>query len=146
MKKIYIILFVLLISACSAEWHLKRALHLNPNLRDSIKVRELVVVKDTIRDTILVESHNFDFVVDSLSNLLGNYALLYNDSFVTIYGRLDSLGKLNLKGKIKEKRIPYEVIIHDTIPVEVKCPPQVTLTEGYPKWRSEEHTSELQSH
>jgi hypothetical protein len=35
----------------------------------------------------------------------------------------DQLSKnFKLKGKVKEKLIHHEVIVHDTVPVEVPCP------------------------
>lgn len=134
MKNLYIILMVFLLSACSAEWHLHRAIKKNPKYGDSTKVTQIIIVHDTIRDTILIPEHKFSFTIDSLRNALDVYNMVYNDSFLTIYGKLDSLGKIKFTGTVKEKKVPFEVIIHDTIKVETKCPQNITVVEGYPKW------------
>lgn len=134
MKYLNIIVLFLFLTSCSAEWHLKRAIKKNPSYGDSTKTTTLVIVHDTIRDTLFVPDHKFEFTVDSLHNLMDSFNMVYNDSFVYIYGKLDSLGKLTFKGKVKERRIPYEVIVHDTVLVESKCPPNVTVINGYPKW------------
>ena len=125
---------LLLLTSCSAEWHLKRAIKLNPSYGDSSKNIQMVIVHDTIHDTILVPSHKFSFTVDSLRGVLDSFSVVYNDSFLTIYGKLDSLGRHSFKGTIKERLIPYEVIIHDTSYIETKCPPSIVVNEGYPKY------------
>jgi len=133
LKTVFLVLLVSLYS-CSAEWHLKRAIHKNPKYGDSSKTIEMVIFHDTIYDTIHVPSHDFSFTVDSLRNCLDSFSLVYNDSFITIHGKLDSLGQLKFKGTIKEKLIPYYIEIHDTAYIEKNCPPNITVQEGYPKW------------
>jgi hypothetical protein len=135
MKKINIgwLMILLLLTSCSAEWHLRRSIKLNPKYGDSTKITTIIVRHDTIRDTLFVPSHNFDFTVDSLRNSLDSFNMVYNDSFVIIFGKLDSIGRLKFRGKVKEKLIPFEVIVHDTIKVDSKCPPSITVNSGYPK-------------
>jgi len=134
MKHLNIIVLLLFLTSCSAEWHLKRAIKKNPKYGDSTKTETLVIVHDTVHDTLFVPSHNFEFTLDSLHNLMDSFSVVYSDSFISVYGKLDSLGKLNFKGKVKERLIPFEVIVHDTVKIETKCPPSVTVIEGYPKW------------
>jgi len=126
------LIILLLLTSCSAEWHLHRAIKLNPKYGDSTKITKMVLVHDTIRDTILVPSHRFEFTIDSLRSSLDSFNMVYSDSFITIFGKLDSLGKIKMKGKIVEKRIPFEVIVHDTIQVDVQCPPSIVVSDGYP--------------
>lgn len=128
------LIILLLLTSCSAEWHLHRAVKLNPKYGDSTKITKVVLVHDTIRDTLLVPSHTFDFVIDSLRSSMDSFNMVYSDSFITIYGKLDSLGKIKIKGKIIEKKIPFEVIVHDTLRVDVQCPPSIVVADGYPKW------------
>lgn len=126
-------MILLLMTSCSAEWHLRRSIKLNPKYGDSTKITTIIVRHDTIRDTLFVPSHNFDFTIDSLRNSLDSFNMVYNDSFVTIFGKLDSIGRLKFRGKVKEKFIPFEVIVRDTIKVESNCPPSIVTVEGYPK-------------
>ena len=130
----FVLLLLVTLQSCSAEWHLKRAIHKNPKYGDSTKTIEMVIFHDTIYDTILVPSHDFSFTVDSLRNCLDSFSLVYNDSFITIHGKLDSLGQLKFKGTVKEKLIPYYKEIHDTAYIEKNCPPNITVQEGYSKW------------
>lgn len=135
----YLIIFLLILSSCSAvkraDWHAHRAYVLNPSkYGDSSKIDIEVILHDTIRDTITVQAHDFSFTVDSLRSCLDSFTMVYSDSFVSIYGRIDSLGKLKFNGKVKERKVPFEVIVHDTVRVEGKCPPNITISEGYPKW------------
>jgi len=133
MKTLSILLLIFLTS-CSAEWHLRKAIKLNPKYGDSTKNVQIIIRQDTIRDTISVPSYDFNFTIDSLRNSLDSFIMVYNDSFVVISGKYDSIGKLKFKGKVKERLVPFEVIVHDTIKIETKCPPSVTVNQGYPKW------------
>lgn len=134
MKNAIYICFIILIASCSSSWHLHRAVKLNPKYGDSTKITKVVLVHDTIRDTLLVPSHNFDFTIDSLRHSMDSFNMVYSDSFITIYGAIDSLGKIKMKGKIVERKVPFEVIVHDTIHVDVQCPPSIVVSDGYPKW------------
>lgn len=137
MKKINIgwLVILLMLTSCSAEWHLRRAIHKNPKYGDSTKTTIQIVLHDTIHDTLFVPSHEFDFTVDSLRNCLDSFSMVYNDSFVTVYGKLDSLGQLKFKGKVKERLVPFEVIVVDTVVKEIECPPSIVVEpSGYPKW------------
>jgi len=130
-----IILLLLFITSCSAEWHLRKALNKNPQILNNQLFKTTVIVHDTIRDTIKVPQHNFNFVIDSLQQVYArqNDSLVevYNDSLITIYMSYDDLiKKYKFTGRVKEKLIPYEKIVHDTIPVEIPCPnPQYRLSK-----------------
>jgi hypothetical protein len=123
-----ILILVLLISSCSAEWHLKKAISKNPKYGDSTKIY-VPYRKDT---TIYVEipgkldSNQMAFKEWYLK-VKDSTATVYRDSFLYVYQQLDSLG--NLKTKIVN--VPYKVevpvVIHDTIPVKV--PPKIIVKE-----------------
>jgi hypothetical protein len=75
----------------------------------------------------MIPEHNFEFTMDSIQQAYAkqndSLVMVYNDSLVSIYMDYDQLSKnFKLKGKVKEKLVPYEVIVHDTVPVEVPCP------------------------
>lgn len=121
------LLILLILSSCSAEWHLKTAVKKNPNILNLRKYKTTVIIKDTIRDTIIVPEHNFQFTIDSIqqSHAKQNDSLVmvYNDSLVSIFMDYDEIvKKFKIKGKVKEKLVPYEVIVRDTVPVEIPCP------------------------
>lgn len=128
------LILILFLSSCSAEWHLRKAIKKNPEYGKPKIKYELVLYRDTIRDTIIVPHHDFSFNLDSLCNVVDSFNMVYSDSILTIYGKLDSLGKVKFKGRVKEKLVPFEVIVHDTIKVAVECPPAITINSGYPKW------------
>jgi len=80
----WIAILLLFLTSCSAEYHLRRAIKLNPKYGDSTKIVQLVIVNDTIHDTLLVEAHEFAFTLDSLHNIMDSFNMVYNDSFLTI--------------------------------------------------------------
>ena len=124
------LLILLLFCSCSAEYHLRQAIKLNPKLVDSA-IKYVPYIKDT---TIYVKiyvkgdstSQNSKQIIDSLQRV-------FNDSFTTVYQLVDSLG--NVKTNVVRK--PFYV--HDSIPFEVKIkipckfPPQIIVQEGYNK-------------
>jgi hypothetical protein len=130
------IFILLLLSSCSAQWHLRTAVKKDKNILNLQRYKTTVIVRDTIKDTIYLPANNFDFSIDSIQQFYAkqNDSLVnvYNDSLVSIYMSYDTLlKKFKLKGKVKERRIPYEVLVHDTIPVEVPCPNPIL---GLTKW------------
>jgi len=130
------IFILLLLSSCSAQWHLRTAVKKDKNILNLQRYKTTVIVRDTIKDTIYLPANNFDFSIDSIQQSYAkqNDSLVnvYNDSLVSIYMSYDTLlKKFKLKGKVKERRIPYEVLVHDTIPVEVPCPNPIL---GLTKW------------
>ena len=121
------LLIILILSSCSAQWHLKTAIKKDHNILNNQKYKTTVIVTDTIHDTIMIPEHNFEFTMDSIQQAYAkqndSLVMVYNDSLVSIYMDYDQLSKnFKLKGKVKEKLVPYEVIVHDTVPVEVPCP------------------------
>tara|TARA_R110000868_G_scaffold113370_2_gene304334 strand:- start:138 stop:590 length:453 start_codon:yes stop_codon:yes gene_type:complete len=132
MKKL--IFFVVLFSACSAQYHLKRALKKDPRLGDSITklipyYKDTNIVINIIGDT---SDQNVKFkqwykqATDSMTTA-------FNDSFVQVNQTIDSLGNLKTKVIRKPYTITTQVIIHDT--VEIKIPPAITVKNGVEiKW------------
>lgn len=129
------LLIILILSSCSAQWHLKTAIKKDKNILNLRKYKTTVIVHDTIHDTIRVPEHNFDFTIDSIQKEYAkqndSLVQVYNDSLVSVYMSYDDLlKKFKLKGKVKERKVPYEVIVHDTVPVEVPCPnPEYKLSK-----------------
>jgi hypothetical protein len=123
-----------MLTSCSAEWHLRQAIKKNPKLGDTVVYYKTIIHTDTVHDTVFIPKHDFQFTVNALDGLADSLTLLYTDSFVEIYGKIDSLQNMKFKGRVKDRYIYRDVIVHDSILVEQKCPPNVTIIEGYPKW------------
>lgn len=132
MKKL--IFFLLVVSSCSADYHLKQAIKKNPKLGDST-VKLVPYYKDTniviniIGDT---SDQNVKFK-QWYKQAMDSVAVAYNDSFVQVNQTIDSLGNLKTKVIRKPYTITTQVIIHDT--VEIKIPPVITVKNGFEiKW------------
>jgi hypothetical protein len=121
-----IIILLLLLTGCSSQWHLKKAIKKNPKLLDST-IKYVPYQKDTIiyREIYIKgdsSSQESKRIVDSLQQI-------YNDSFTTVYQLVDSIG--NLKTTVVRKpRVIHDsifVTIRDTVPVSV--PAKYTVIE-----------------
>jgi hypothetical protein len=126
--------FLLVVSSCSADYHLKQAIKKNPRLGDST-VKLVPYYKDTniviniIGDT---SDQNVKFK-QWYKQAMDSVAVAYNDSFVQVNQTIDSLGNLKTKVIRKPYTITTQVIIHDT--VEIKVPPAITVKNGFEiKW------------
>lgn len=126
--------FLLVVSSCSADYHLRAALKKNPRLGDST-VKLVPYYKDTniviniIGDT---SDQNVKFK-QWYKQAMDSVAVAYNDSFVQVNQTIDSLGNLKTKVIRKPYTITTQVIIHDT--VEIKVPPAITVKNGFEiKW------------
>ena len=126
--------FLLVVSSCSADYHLKQAIKKNPKLGDST-VKLVPYYKDTniviniIGDT---SDQNVKFK-KWYKQAMDSVAVAYNDSFVQVNQTIDSLGNLKTKVIRKPYTITTQVIIHDT--VEIKVPPAITVKNGFEiKW------------
>lgn len=124
------LLILLLFCSCSAEYHLKKALKKNPKLGDST-TKYIPYTKDT---TIYVNIYiKGDTGTQFSKRMLDSLQQVYNDSFTSVFQLVDSLG--NVKTEVIRKPFyihdSVDVIIHDTI--QTKCPPQITVQEGYKK-------------
>jgi hypothetical protein len=126
--------FLLVVSSCSADYHLKQAIKKNPKLGDST-VKLVPYYKDTniviniIGDT---SDQNVKFK-QWYKQAMDSVAVAYNDSFVQVNQTIDSLGNLKTKVIRKPYTITTQVIIHDT--VEIKIPPAITVKNGFEiKW------------
>ena len=126
MKKIILLLLVL--SSCSAEYHLRQAIKKNPKLGDSTTIM-VPFYKDTnIIVTILGDtSDQTKKFKEWYKQATDSMTISFNDSFVEVSQMIDSLGQL----KTKVIRKPY----HDTIRVTiretkfVKIPERITVKE-----------------
>lgn len=107
MNKLIGLLFVLLLSSCSANWHLNRALKKDPSLADR---------KPVIK---AIKSRNVSLDLDPLS--MPQTRLKY------VLPRLDSLGRTDTvkvyinRNEIDTTKLEVEVDCPD--PVAVDCPP-----------------------
>ncbi len=132
MKYFLIILSFLLVS-CSAEWHMRRAIHKNPRLGDST-ISYIPYYKDT-NIVINIIGDTSDQTVryqDWYKQAMDSMTVAYNDSFVIVNQQIDSLGNLKTEVVRKPYEVEVEVIIHDTIPVKV--PPSVIIEEVVSDW------------
>jgi hypothetical protein len=120
--------FLLVLQSCSANYHLKRALKKDPRLGDSTTkfvpyYKDTTIVITIIGDTsdqTLKFKQWYKQATDSMS-------IAFNDSFVQVNQTIDSLGNLKTKVVRKPYNVTTEVIIHDTI--KVQMPPIITLPE-----------------
>jgi hypothetical protein len=126
-----IIILLIFLSSCSANWHLKRAILKNPKLLDST-VKYVPYYKDTtIYRTLYIKG---DTNTQETKKVIDSLQRVYNDSFTTVYQLVDSLG--NLKTKVIRK--PFAV--HDTVnivikdTIEVSVPAQFKVESDYINW------------
>ena len=104
-KLCLICLSVLLLSGCSAEWHLKKAVQKNPSI-----LKPTVV---TIWDTIVTPPV---YLVDTVGvPSEGDSSVIDNDTVRVVITKFQD--KIIVKTKVKEIEVPREV--------QVDCPPQV---------------------
>jgi len=126
--RIKIILLLLVISSCSANYHLKMALKKNPKLGDSTTVLVPYYKDTTIVFTIVGDtSDQAKKFKEWYKQASDSMTIAFNDSFVQVSQVIDSLG--NLKTKVIRKPFTHyvQVIIHDTVKVQV--PPRIVLKE-----------------
>ena len=126
--------FLLVVSSCSADYHLRAALKKNPRLGDST-VKLVPYYKDTnITINIIGDTSDQNVKFKQwYKQAMDSVAVAYNDSFVQVNQTIDSLGNLKTKVIRKPYTITTQVIIHDT--VEIKVPPAITVKNGFEiKW------------
>jgi hypothetical protein len=121
MRKWALLMLIPLLSGCSANWHLKRAIAKNPELLKA----STVVVHDTVVVPPMIVSDTV-FMPQSDSSVVWE-----NDSLRIEFTKVkDASGKdrLVFKTQIKERLVPYAV--------EVECPPVVEYRPTpYPKYK-----------
>jgi hypothetical protein len=110
-----------LLTGCSANWHLKRAIAKNPEL---LKASTVVV-----HDTVVVPPIT---ITDTVSFPVSDSSVVWeNDSLRIEFAKVkDASGKdrLVFKTQIKERLVPYAV--------EVECPPVIEYRPTpYPKYK-----------
>lgn len=135
MKKITkLILLLTVISSCSSEYHLRMALKKNPKLGDSTTklvpyYKDTTIVFTIIGDT----SDQAKKFKEWYKQASDSMTIAFNDSFVQVSQTIDSLG--NLKTKVIRKPFTHyvQVIIHDTL--EVQMPPAIVLKEKQTMWQ-----------
>lgn len=109
-KLCLICLSVLLLSGCSAGWHLKKAVQKDPSI-----LKPTVV---TIWDTIVTPPI---YVVDTVGiPEMGDSSVIDNDTVRVVITKYQD--RLIVKTKVKEIEVPREV--------QVECPPQVIQESG----------------
>jgi len=122
------IVLIFIFTSCSEKFYLRMALKKNPKLGDST-TKFVPYYKDTtIVITIIGDTSDqsvkfkqwYKQATDSMS-------IAFNDSFVQVNQTIDSLGNLKTKVVRKPYNVTTEVIIHDTI--KVQMPPIITLPE-----------------
>lgn len=118
----------MVISSCSAQYHLRMALKKDPRLGDSTTklvpyYKDTTIVFTIIGDT----SDQAKKFKEWYKQASDSMTIAFNDSFVQVSQVIDSLG--NLKTKVIRKPFTHyiQVIIHDT--VKVKVPPAIVLQE-----------------
>jgi len=135
MKKL--ICFILILSSCSAEYHLQKAIKKNPSYGDSTTKTIYHIIDTTIYKIIEVKGDTNEQIKtweELKKKIYLQFSEVYNDSFTNVTQKLDSVGDL----KTKVIRKPF--VIHDTTVLKVidtfytKCPPAITIQEGYPKF------------
>lgn len=114
----YLLVFLFILTSCSAEYHLKKAVEKNPKYGEKEKIMVPYFKDTTIYKTIYIpgdsSTQSTKLIVDSLNKV-------YNDSFTTVYQLVDSLG--NVKTNVVRK----PRFIHDTTYVQIR---DTVYTEG----------------
>ena len=110
MRFLQAILITLLLTSCSAQWHIKRAIKKDPSIITDTVIFDTVVIREerVLRDTFLTTEYD---------------TITMEDSFV--YTQV-----------IREKDIikVYTKCKADTIRITKKLPPQVIYKEPWFKW------------
>lgn len=112
------LLILLLLTSCSANWHLKKAIKRNPKLLDSTTEYVPYQKDTTIYRTIYIKG---DTNTQETKRVIDSLQQVYNDSFTTVWQLTDSLG--NLKTQVIRKPFP----VHDTVYIEIKGEVPVTV-------------------
>lgn len=119
---------MLILSACSAEYHLKQAIKKNPKLGEPSVVL-IPYYKDTnIIITIIGDTSDQTVKYKKwYKQALDSVTIAFNDSFVEVAQTIDSLGNLKTKVIRKPYKDTIQLIIHDTI--RYVNAPKITLPE-----------------
>lgn len=115
------LIIILLLSSCSANWHIKRAVKKDP----SILVKDTIVVTDSIHVVTEKISHDSIFKVSKDTVILQKDKLTikhyYHNDSVYIYGECESDTII----RFKELKVPYEKIVYkdkNSLPVWIWLP------------------------
>jgi hypothetical protein len=120
--------FLLVLQSCSANYHLKKALKKNPKLGDSTTVFVPYYKDTTITINIIGDTSDQTVKFKKwYKQAMDSVAVAYNDSFVQVNQTIDSLGNLKTNVIRKPYNVTTQVIIHDTVKVQV--PPMITVEE-----------------
>ena len=127
----YLLVLLMFLGSCSAEYHLKQAIKKNPKYGDSIYK---TIITEKIKTIFIYDTIHGDSSFQYSRHYLDSVLKVYNDSFTTVYQIIDKTGKI--KTTVVRKPIyihdSVEIVIKDTI--QLACPEQIKITEGYPKW------------
>jgi hypothetical protein len=125
------LLILLILTSCSAEWHLRQAIKKNPKYSDSTYK---TIITEKVKTIFIYDTIPGDSGVQYTTHLVDSLRKVYNDSFTTVYQIIDKLGKV--KTTVVRKPIyihdSVEIVIRDTI--QLSCPEIIKVEEGYPKW------------
>ena len=132
MKKI--ILFIIILSSCSADYHLRMAMKKNPKLGDSNTIFipyykdtnvTINIIGDTSDQTVRFKKW-YNQAKDSMS-------IVFNDSFVEVSQAIDSLG--NIKTKVIRKSYTYRIRMYFHGTVKASVPPTIVIKEKQTIWQ-----------
>lgn len=127
----YLLVFLMFLGSCSAEYHLKQAIKKNPKYGDSTYK---TIITEKIKTIIVYDTIPGDSNIQYTTHLVDSLHKVYNDSFTTVYQIINSLGK------VKTVVVRKPIYLHDTISVTLRdtiklaCPKQIVVQDGYPKW------------
>jgi hypothetical protein len=118
------LIILLMLTSCSASWHLKQAIKKNPKLLDST-TKYVTYYKDTnIVINIIGDTSNQTLKYKEwYKQIVDSNAKVYEDTLLKVTQQLDSLG--NLKTKVIKKPYKVEVPVHIKDSVPCNCPPQI---------------------
>ena len=120
--------FLLVLQSCSANYHLKKALKKNPKLGDSTTVFVPYYKDTTITINIIGDTSDQTVKFKQwYKQAMDSVTIAFNDSFVQVNQTIDSLGNLKTNVIRKPYNVTTQVIIHDT--VKVQMPPMITVEE-----------------
>jgi hypothetical protein len=129
----YFLILILALTSCSADWHLKKAAKKNPKLLDSNTIY-VPYRKDT---TIYVQipgdtSETNKKFLEWYNKARDSSAVVFQDSILKIKQSINQDGTVTTTVIRVPYEVPFEVIIRDTIPVNV--PPQIIIETKTPNF------------
>ena len=123
------IVLIFIFTSCSEKFYLRMALKKNPKLGDSTTVFVPYYKDTTITINIIGDTSDQTVKFKQwYKQAMDSVAEAYNDSFVQVNQTIDSLGNLKTKVIRKPYNVTTQVIIHDTVKIQI--PPRITLPKN----------------